>query len=388
MSKSVIVAGKRSPIGKLLGGLADLSAVEIGVQVAKAVLKETDAIKKGVDEVFIGNVLPAGLAQAPARQVALKAGLPDTMPCVTLNKVCGSSLEAVIQADRAIRCGDINVALCGGIESMTNAPHLLMNGRKGTKFGPIQMLDHMEYDGLRCAFEKWIMGCAADYIAEKHNVTREDQDKFSFESHKKATEANAAGQFDKERIAIETRKGPFNTDEMVRTNASLEDMAKLKPVFKPDGTVTAGNSSGISDGAAMVLIASDSAAKKNGWNVRAEILSTATSGVAPKDLFIAPVYAVRQVVEKAGLSLDEIDLFEINEAFAAQMVACIRGLEIPEEKVNVHGGAVAMGHPIGASGARTLVTLLHAMEQRNAKIGVVSLCLGGGNAVAACIRRP
>lgn len=388
MAKSVIVAGKRSPIGRFMGGLSALSAVEIGVPVAQAVLKETDAVKKGVDEVFIGNVLQAALGQNPARQVALGAGLPDSIAAVTVNKVCGSSLEAVIQADRAIRAGDIRVALCGGIESMSNAPHMLTNTRKGYKFGPVQMIDHMEHDGLSCAFEHWAMGNAADYIAEKHNISRQDQDEFGLCSHQKAAAADRDGRFDAERITIQTRKETVSKDETIRADANAADMAKLRPVFKKDGTVTAGNASPISDGAAMVLIAEEQAAKKNGWPIRAQILSTATSGVAPKELFIAPVAAVRMVVEKAGLSLGDIDLFDLNEAFAAQSLACTRALELPEEKVNVNGGAIALGHPIGASGARVLVTLLHAMEQRNARHGVACLCLGGGNAVAACIRRP
>ncbi len=389
MERSIIVAAKRSPIGKYLGGFSRLAAPELGARVAREILTEVSALDAGVDEAFVGCVLQAGLGQNPARQVALKAGIGDHVTAVTLNKVCGSGLEAVMQADRAIRCGDINVALAGGIESMSRAPYYVPGARAGIKFGDGQLIDGMQHDGLTCAFEHWAMGCAAEHTAKTNGVTRVMQDEFAAGSHKKASAAHKAGLFDREIVGIDAGKklGVIAADETIRHDASVEGVGKLSPVFEKDGTVTAANSSALADGAAMVLVASESAVKKNGWPIRARILSIATAGLAPKELFMAPVHAVRQVVEKAGLTLADIDLFELNEAFAAQSIADITALEIPDAKVNVHGGAIALGHPIGASGTRVLVTLLHAMEQRDAKHGVVSLCLGGGNAVAMCIER-
>ena len=389
MERSIIVAAKRSPIGKYLGGFSRIAAPELGARVAKEALGEVNALDAGVDEAFVGCVLQAGLGQNPARQVALQAGIGDHVTAVTLNKVCGSGLEAVMQADRAIRCGDINVALAGGIESMSRAPYYVPGARAGIKFGDGKLIDGMQYDGLTCAFEQWAMGCAAEHTAKTNGVTRAMQDEFAVNSHKKASAAQKSGLFDKEIVGIDAGKklGVIAADETIRHDASAEGVGKLPPVFEKDGTVTAANSSALSDGAAMVLVASESAAQKHGWPMRASILSIATAGLAPKELFMAPVHAVRQAVEKAGLTLADIDLFELNEAFAAQAIANINALEIPEEKVNINGGAIALGHPIGASGTRVLVTLLHAMEQRDAKHGVVSLCLGGGNAVAMCIER-
>ncbi len=389
MEKSVIINAKRSPTGKYLGGLSKIPAPELGAQVAKVVLDETRAVEAGVDEVFVGCVLQAGLGQNPARQVALKSGVGDHVTAVTVNKVCGSGLEAVMQADRAIRCGDVEVALAGGIESMSLAPYYVHGARAGIKFGDGRLVDGMQHDGLICAFEHWAMGCAAEHTAKTNYVTREMQDQFAVNSHRKASAAQKDGLFDKQIVGIDAgeKLGVITADETIRYDTSMEGMAKLPPVFEKDGTVTAGNSSALSDGAAVALVASESAAKKHGWPIRAEILSIATAGLAPKELFMAPVHAVRKVIEKANLTLDEIDLFELNEAFAAQLLADIKALEIPEEKVNVHGGAIALGHPIGASGTRLLVTLIHAMEHRNVKYGVACLCLGGGNAVAMCIGR-
>ncbi len=389
MERSIIVAAKRSPIGKYLGGFSRLAAPELGARVAKEVLGEVNALDAGVEEVFVGCVLQAGLGQNPARQVALQAGIGDHVTAVTLNKVCGSGLEAVMQADRALRCGDINVALAGGIESMSLAPYYVPGARAGIKFGDGKLIDSMQHDGLTCAFERWAMGCAAEHTAKTNGVTRAMQDEFAVNSHKKASAAQKAGLFDKEIVGIDAGKklGVIAADETIRHGASVEGVGKLPPVFEKDGTVTAANSSALSDGAAMVLVASESAAQKHGWPTRARILSIATAGLAPKELFMAPVHAVRQAVEKAGLTLADIDLFELNEAFAAQSIANINALEIPDDKTNVHGGAIALGHPIGASGTRILVTLLHAMENRNVKHGIASLCLGGGNAVAMCIER-
>ncbi len=387
MKHCVIVSARRSPIGRFLGSLSKMPIPEIGAQVARAVLEETGTLDGGVDEVIVGNVLQAGVGQNPARQVALGAGLAETINAWTVNKVCGSSLEAVMQASRAIRCGDGKVILAGGMESMSLAPYLLPRARTGLKFGPGEILDGMQQDGLTCPFEKWIMGCAADYTAEKYGASREEQDRYAVRSHQLAAAADAAGYFDAPRVSIDTPKGKFERDETIRADVSYEDLAKLKPAFSPDGTVTAGNASQISDGSAMVLVADADEARARGFKARVEILSQVTSGVAPKELFIAPVSATRTAVERAGLNMADIDLFEINEAFAAQAVVCMKMLEVPEDRFNVNGGAIALGHPIGASGTRILVTLIHALEQRDKTHGVACLCLGGGNAVAMCVRR-
>ncbi|MCG3136199.1 MAG: Acetyl-CoA acetyltransferase [Phycisphaerae bacterium] len=389
MEKSVIVAARRTPVGRYLGGLSKIPAVELGAKAARACLDELGIKDSGVDEVFVGCVVQGGLGQNPARQVALKAGLGDYITAETFNKVCGSGLEAVIQADRAIRCGDVQVAVAGGIENMSMAPYYVYNVRDGLKFGDAKFVDGMQYDGLTCAFEKVAMGVHAEHTAEKHGISRQMQDEFAVDSHRKASAADKAGLFTKEIVPIDAGKkiGVISKDETIRHDASIESVAKLPTVFKKEGTVTAANASALSDGAAMVVVAAESTAKKKGWKILGEIVATATAGVAPKELFDAPIYAVRQVVEKAGLKLEQIDLFELNEAFASQSLADIKALEIPMEKVNVNGGAIALGHPIGSSGARVFVSMIHAMEQRQAKYGVACLCLGGGNAVAMCIKR-
>ncbi len=390
MDKSVIVAARRSPIGKYLGGLARIPAPRLGALVARAVLDDAGVSNDAVDEAWVGCVLQAGLGQNPARQVALGADLHDGITAVTVNKVCGSGLEAVLQADRAIRCGDTQVALAGGIESMSLAPYYVPGIRSGLKFGDGALLDGMQHDGLTCAFEHWAMGCAAEHIAQGSGITRSQQDAFAAASHRKAAQARDQGWFDREIVGIDTgkRRGIVTHDETIRDDVSVDSMSELKPVFATDGTVTAANASALADGAAMTLVASAQVVRRNRWPVRGEILSSATAGVAPKELFSAPVLAIRRVVERAELTLDQIDLLELNEAFAAQSLSNLKALEFPESKVNVHGGAIALGHPIGASGARILVTLLHAMERRNLRHGVACLCLGGGNAVALCIRRP
>ena len=392
MSQSVIVAAKRSPAGKFLGTLSSLPAPQIGAAVAKDLLQSVDCPADAVDLAVIGQVIQAGVGQNPARQVALKAGLSPSITAVTVNQVCGSGLRAVMDADNNIRLGQADVALAGGIENMSNAPHYVHGLRTGAvKFGNASLADGMLLDGLTCPFEGWAMGCAADYTAEKYKVTREDQDRFAARSHERAAAAQAAGHFKSSITPIEVpaRKKTiiFDADETIRPDASTEGLAKLRPAFGKDGTATAGNASQLSDGAAMLLLASEAQATERGWKPRAKILSHTTFGVPPKELFYAPVGAVRQAVEKAGLKLSDIDLFEINEAFSSQMVACIRGLEIDEDRVNIYGGGVALGHPIGASGARILVTLINALDQRDARCGVAALCLGGGNAVAMVIER-
>jgi acetyl-CoA C-acetyltransferase len=380
-------------MGKFLGSLSTFTAPQLGATVAKGLLKSLNCSPDVVETAFIGEVVQAGSAQNPSRQVALGAGIPDAVTAITLNQVCGSGLRAVMDADNNIRLGEIKVALAGGVESMSNAPHLLRGLRTGSvKFGEGKLEDAMMTDGLNCAFEKWAMGLAAEYIAKKHNVTREDQDSFSLESSKRAEAAQKQGLFKSAIVPFEIKAKKetvtLSEDETIRTGATMADLAKLKPAFDANGTVTAGNSSQLADGAAMVLVATEEEAKKRGWPILARIMAHCTFGVAPKDLFIAPVGAVRRVIDKAGLKMSDIDVFEINEAFAAQMVACQRGLELPADRLNLWGGGISLGHPIGCSGARILGTLIDVMQHKNAKRGVASLCLGGGNAVAMLIERP
>jgi acetyl-CoA C-acetyltransferase len=389
MSDAVILSAVRTPIGRFLGGLAGFTAPQLGSQLSGEALARAGVAAEKVDEVIIGNVVSAGLGQAPARQVALGAGCPDTIPAFAVNKVCGSGLKSVMLAAQAIRAGDASVVLAGGMESMSRAPFLLRGHREGVKFGDQEVTDALIYDGLRCAFEQWHMGCAADYIAQEHDISRQQQDEFSLQSHQRAAAATEAGRFKDEILPIEvkSRKGSVTVeaDESIRGDTSVESLGKLRPVFGNGGTITAGNASGLSDGAASVVVTSSDAADKLGAKPIARIVAYATSGVAPKDIFIAPVPAIRMVCEKTGLGLDQIDLFELNEAFAAQMLACSKELGLDQEKVNVNGGAVAMGHPIGASGTRVLVTLLHELRRRNGRYGLASLCLGGGNAVAMIV---
>jgi acetyl-CoA C-acetyltransferase len=340
--------------------------------------------------VLIGEVLQAAVGQNPARQVALGAGMPDTVTAVTLNQVCGSGLTGAMFADQAIRAGEASLVLAGGIESMSNAPFFVKNMRTGSKFGDQQLADGMLHDGLTCPFEKWIMGCAADETAKKAGVSREEQDQYAANSQQLAAAALAEGIFKAETSVLEVPAGrkktvTFEADETVRGDTTAEALAKLPPVFNKDGTVTAGNASQLADGAAMVLVASEEAIQKHSLTPMARIISQATAGTPPRDLFFAPIQAVKMVVERAGLQRKDIDLFEINEAFAAQMLACLKGLELTADRVNVHGGGIALGHPIGASGARVLATLLHTLKRRNLKRGVASLCLGGGNAVAMAV---
>jgi acetyl-CoA C-acetyltransferase len=389
MTDAFILSAVRSPIAKFLGGLSELTAPQIAAPVFQDALARAGVGPDKVDEVIVGHVVQAGVGQNPARQVALRAGLPTTIAAVTVNKVCGSGLKAVMLAAQAVRAGDANVVLAGGMESMSRAPHLIPASRTGVKYGDGQLVDALVRDGLWCAFENWPMGDAAEHIAAKHGVTRSDQDRFSEASHRKAAAAWESGAFADEVLPMTVGNGPkaktVARDEGIRPDTTLESLGKLRPAFRPDGTVTAGNASQLSDGAAGLLVASRAAAEQLGSAPLARIVSYATAGVDPKDIFIAPVPAVRMALDKAGLGVRDIDLFELNEAFAAQMCACTRELELPEEKVNVNGGAVALGHPIGASGARVLVTLLHALKRRGLKRGVASLCLGGGNAVAMVV---
>jgi acetyl-CoA C-acetyltransferase len=391
MAEALILSAVRTPIGKYLGALADLRAPELGAIALAEALHRARVPVERVDEVLMGHVIQAGVGQNPARQAALKAGLPDTIAACTINKVCGSGLKAVMLAAQAIRAGDAEVLLAGGMESMSQAPYLLPGARTGWKYGDQTAQDAMIRDGLWCAFEDWHMGEAAEHIASKCQVSRGEQDRFSAQSHQRAAAAWEKGYFNAETIPVTvgsgTRARTVSRDEGLRPDTTAETLARLKPVFKSDGCVTAGNASMLSDGAASVVVASARAAERLGSKPLARIVAYATAGVAPRDIFLAPIGAVRQVLDKAGLALKDIDLFELNEAFASQMLACGNELKLDEARVNVHGGAIALGHPIGASGARVLVTLLYALEQRGLKRGLTSLCLGGGNAVAMVVER-
>lgn len=389
MSKPVsyIVSAKRSPIGHFMGSLSKLRAAEIGAQVAKGLLDEMKLSGAVVDEVIVGQVLQAGCGQNPARQVALGAGLPDTISCTTVNKVCGSSLQAAMLADVIIRAGDAQVVLAGGIESMSQAPFLIRGMRAGHKFGSTPLVDVMEYDGLTNVYDNVIMGAIGEETATRAGITRAAQDEFAVSSHNRASKAEKDGAFNNQRVAITVPKSeaPVAKDETIRHDASIDKLAALRPAFAKDGTITPGNASTISDGASMVLLASEEACGRHSFKPLARVVAHCTSGGPPRDLFFAPIAACKTVCEKAGWNRKSVDLWEMNEAFAAQMLACLKGLEMGYENVNVDGGAVALGHPIGASGARILTTLVHGLKRRNLKRGVASLCLGGGNAVAMAV---
>lgn len=391
MSDAFVIAGARTPIGSFLGAYRSLTAPELGAVAVREAIARAGVKPADVDEVIMGHVLTAGVGQAPARQAALQAGLPPTVPAVTINKVCGSGLKAVMMASQAIRCGDADAIVAGGMESMSNAPYLAHGIRSGHKLGDMQLVDGMVFDGLTCAFESCHMGHHAERIARKFSVSREDQDAFAAESQRRAAQAVADGIFTDEiaPVTVKTRKEEIivSADEGVRPDTTVERLAKLRTVFEKDGTVTAGNASTLSDGAAAVMVASEEMAAAASGPWRARIVAAFASGTEPRDLFIAPVLAVRGVLERAGHTPDDIDLYEINEAFASQMVACIRQLELDPAKVNIYGGGTSLGHPIGCSGARVLVTLLHAMHRQDAQRGVASLCLGGGNAVAMMVER-
>ncbi|MCE9555476.1 MAG: acetyl-CoA C-acetyltransferase [Planctomycetes bacterium] len=400
MSSSYIVSACRTPIGKFLGSLAPVSATELGSAVVREALLRSGLSAEDIDEVILGNVLSAGLGQAPARQAALGAGLPPTVAALTINKVCGSGLKAIMLADQAIRCGDADAIIAGGMESMSRAPHLLSNVRSGWKFGNQSAVDSMIHDGLWCPFEQTHMGASADYVASRYGVTREAQDQFALESHRRAVASTAAGLFDAEIVPVTVpgRKGQSQViarDEGPRAETSIEALGKLAASFggsqtaadAAQATVTAGNASQLSDGAAAVVVVNERRASAMKTPLKARIVAAATSGVAPREIFIAPVSAIEHVLAWAGLMVADIDLFELNEAFAAQTLACMAPLGLPPEKTNVRGGAIALGHPIGASGARVIVTLLYALAERGLKRGLASLCLGGGNAVAMIVER-
>ncbi|HYH63372.1 MAG TPA: acetyl-CoA C-acetyltransferase [Urbifossiella sp.] len=386
----LIVSAARTPVGKFLGGLAELPAPKLGAIAVAEAVRRANVAPELVEEVIFGTVVQAGQGQAPARQAALFAGLPDTVPAVTVNKVCGSGLKAAMLAAQAIRAGDADVIVAGGMESMSRAPYLLPGARTGFKYGDQPAVDSLVRDGLWCPFENRAMGDSAEYTAATCGVTRAEQDRFAAQSHRRAAAAWERGDFAAEVVSVTVPgRTPVvvSKDEGIRADTTAEGLAKLKPAFGKDGTVTAGNASQLSDGAAALVVASPAAAERMGTAPLARIVAYATSGVAPKDIFVAPVSAVRMVLDKAGLKLGDIDLFELNEAFAAQMLACGGQLGLDESRVNVNGGAIALGHPIGASGARVLTTLVYALRARGGRYGLASLCLGGGNAVAMVVER-
>ena len=385
----LIVGGARTPIGKFQGTLANTSAPELGAVVVREAVKRSGVALERIEEVILGNVVGAGLGQAPARQAALKAGLKDTISATQIGKVCGSGLKAAMLASAMIRAGDADVMVAGGMENMNRGPYLLPNARFGYRLGNSEMLDATVHDGLWCAFENWHMGRSAEFIARECGITRAMQDEFSFQSHQKAIAAIQAGKFKNEiaAVPIAAKKGTilFDTDETPRADTSLEALAKLKPAFEDGGSVTAGNAPPLSDGAAAVVLVGEEIAARENLKPLARVVAYAQAGVDPKHIFWAPIYAVRKALDKAGWKLGDVDLFEINEAFAAQVLADGKELGIDWSRVNVNGGAVALGHPIGASGARVLVTLLYALKERGLKRGVASLCLGGGEAVAMAV---
>ena len=391
MRDVVIVSAVRTPVGKFQGALSELSAVELGAFAVRAAVERAGINSANVEECIMGCVLPAGLGQNPARQAALRGGLADSVSALTINMVCGSGLKAVALAAQAIAHGEAEIIVAGGMESMSNAPYLLPGGRKGYRMGDGAVVDSMVRDGLWCACEDFHMGMTGELVAEKHAITREQQDAYALQSHRKAAAAWREGRFAAEVIPVEmkSKKGSVmvTRDESVREDASLEALAALKPAFKKDGTVTAGNAPGVNDAAAALVVMSAAKAKELGLHPMATIKAQATSGVAPKWVMLAPVTGVTKVLERAGWSMEEVDLFELNEAFSVQALGVMKELGLDATRVNVNGGAVAIGHPIGASGARVLVTLLHEMQRRNAKKGVAALCLGGGNSVALAVER-
>lgn len=392
MTDAVILSAARTPVGKLLGALKDLSAVDLGVIAARAAIERAGIDPAEVDEVIMGNVVQAANGQNPARQVALRSGVPDAVGALTVNKVCGSGLKAVMLAANGIRLGEIELAVAGGMESMTNAPYILKRAREGYRMGNGELIDSMIHDGLWCAFDNWHMGNTGEVVSERYKVSREEQDEYALNSHRKAIAAIKAGRFDQEIVPVEIpqKKGSalvIRADEGPREDSSIELLARLKPAFKKDGTVTAGNAPAVNDGAAALVITSGEKAERLGRKPMARIVAQATSGVEPKMVMMAPVTAIQKTLERAGWTLAEVDLIELNEAFSVQAVAITRELGIDSERLNVNGGAVALGHPIGASGARILVTLLHEMQRRDVRRGLAALCLGGGNAVAMAVER-
>lgn len=391
--QAVILSAARTPTGKFQGALKDFSAPELGAIAIKEAVKRAGIDTKEVDEVIMGCVVQAGIGQAPARQAALKAELPAEVSALTVNMVCGSGLRAVALASQAVQLGDSEVVVAGGMESMSNIPFAMPGARDGYRMGNQTVVDLMIHDGLWCPFENWHMGNTGEIVAEKYEITREEQDHFAFNSHRKAAEAQAAGRFADEIVPVEIpqKKGEplvLDYDEPVRPDTTVETLGKLKPAFKKNGgTVTAGNAPGVNDGASALVITTAEKAKELGVEPLGRVVASATSGIEPKMIMMAPVQGVLNVLEKAGWTMDEVDLFELNEAFSVQALGVMMELGLDMSKVNVNGGAVALGHAIGNSGARVLTTLLYEMKRRGSKKGIAALCLGGGNSVAMAVER-
>ena len=388
----VIVAAARTAVGSFNGSLAGISAADLGAIVIRDLLKKTNLAPEAIDEVILGQVLTASTGQNPARQAVIKAGLPQTTPALTINKVCGSGLKAVHLAAQAIKCGDADVIIAGGQENMSQAPHALPNSRNGQRMGDWQMTDTMIKDGLWCAFNDYHMGITAENVADRYEISRDEQDTFALRSQNLAEEAQAAGRFQEEivPVGIPQRKGDpvvFQQDEFIRKGATIEGIQKVRPAFKKDGSVTAANASGINDGAAAVVVMSASKAKELGLNPLATVKAYASAGVDPAIMGTGPIPSTQKCLEKAGWTVGDLDLIEANEAFAAQALGVAKELQWDDSKVNVNGGAIAIGHPIGASGCRVLVTLLHEMKRRDAKKGLATLCIGGGLGVALAVER-
>jgi acetyl-CoA C-acetyltransferase len=385
----VISAAVRTPTGKFLGGLAGFSAPQLGAIVIREAVKRAGIAPEVLDEVIMGNVVSAGIGQSPARQAAIYAGLPVDIPAFTINKVCGSGLKAVMLAAQAIRAGDAQAFVAGGMESMSNAPYLLPKARTGYRMGNGEIIDAVVHDGLWCAFEDIHMGNEAEIIADKFCVTRDEQDRFALQSHQRAAAATAAGRFKDEIVPVEIKQKSgvvvIDKDEPIRADSSLEALAKLKPAFQEGGTVTAGNAPGLSDGASATVVTGHDFAKAHGLPVLARITSYASAAIEPRYIFAAPTRAVRRLLERTGLKIGDFDLIEVNEAFAAQALANGKELDWDWSRVNVNGGAVALGHPIGSSGSRVLTTLIHELRRRGGGRGLATLCLGGGGAVAMSI---
>jgi len=390
----VIISGCRTAVGKFQGSLTDLSATQLGAVVVREAVKRAGVNSDQVDECIMGNVLPAGLGQNPARQAAIFGGLSPATGAMTINKVCGSGLKAVALAAQAVQTGNSSVVVAGGMESMTNAPYLLPQARKGYRLGNGKVIDSMVHDGLWDIYNDYHMGITGENVAEKYGITREEQDEFAVNSHRKAIAAWKECRFKSQIVPVELpakkkSEAPvlFEKDESPREDTTIESLRALKPAFKKDGTVTAGNAPGVNDGAAAVVVTSAQRAKDFGAPALVRIVAQATSGVEPKWVMMAPVDAVKKIWEKTGWKSDDVDLYELNEAFSVQALGVMRELKLDPNKVNVNGGAVAIGHPIGASGARVLVTLIYEMARRNSKRGIAALCLGGGNAVAMAVER-
>ena len=392
IKEAVIISAVRTPVGKFMGALKSFKATDLGAIVVREAVKRAGVAPADVDEVIMGCVIQAGLGQNPARQAALRGGLPDTVSAVTVNKVCGSGLKAVMMAAQGVQLGDTEIVVAGGMESMSNAPYLLPKAREGYRLGHGTIVDSVINDGLWCAFDDQHMGCTGEVVAERFQVSRQEQDEYSLNSHRKAAAAIKSGTFKEEIVAVEIpqKKGAsvvFDTDEPVREDTSLESLGKLKPAFKEGGTVTAGNAPGVNDGASALVVISAERARALGVEPLARIVGQATSGIEPKLVMMAPVEAIRKLMGKTGWTLNDVDLIELNEAFAVQAVAITSELGLDPEKLNVNGGAVALGHAIGQSGSRILTTMLYEMKRRNAHRGIAALCLGGGNAVALAVER-